>query len=94
MEVFYICNSLSGGGAEKLLNDMLPTMVAKDGLECELLLVTDKNAKYLQKCCLPALTCCYVLEPDEPRTFAGVGPFSGKTGKRGRKKGETMVTMT
>ncbi len=48
MNVLYICGSLSGGGAQKLLNDMLPIMAAKDGLECELLLVTDKNAKYLQ----------------------------------------------
>ena len=48
MKVLYICNSLIGGGAEKLLNDLLPVMSQTTILECELLLLTDKNAKYLQ----------------------------------------------
>ena len=44
MKILYIIDSLSGGGAEKLLHDILPRI--KMNHECEVLLLTDKNDKY------------------------------------------------
>lgn len=46
MKVLYINNGLASGGVEKLLNDMLPRINAS-GNYCELLILFDNNAKYL-----------------------------------------------
>ena len=45
MNILYVINSLVGGGAEKLMNDMLP-IVKKTGNNCELLVFDLNNAKY------------------------------------------------
>lgn len=46
MKILYIINSLCGGGAEKLMNDLLPRL-KNSGYDCELLVLTLKNEKYL-----------------------------------------------
>lgn len=45
MRLLFVCDSLIGRGAEKLLNDLLPLL--KENHTCELLILTDKNAKYM-----------------------------------------------
>lgn len=45
MKILYVINSLIGGGAEKLLNDILP-LIKKDGVECVVLVLDLKNAVY------------------------------------------------
>lgn len=45
MKILFVNNGLAGGGAEKLLNDMLPILKQKH--ECSLLLLSDKDEKYL-----------------------------------------------
>lgn len=45
LRILFTCDSLIGRGAEKLLNDMLPLL--KLNCDCELLILTDENAKYL-----------------------------------------------
>ena len=47
MRVLFVCNGLAGGGAEKLLNDLLPVLRDKNGVVCELLILSKKNEKYL-----------------------------------------------
>lgn len=44
MKLLFIINSLSGGGAEKLMNDMLPLI--QEEHDCTLLLLSNKNDKY------------------------------------------------
>lgn len=44
MKILYLIDSLSGGGAEKLMHDILPRI--KENHECEILLLTQKNDKY------------------------------------------------
>ncbi len=46
MKVLFVINSLCGGGAQKLINDMLP-LINDDTCRCDLLILTDKNQKYL-----------------------------------------------
>lgn len=46
MRILYVINSLSGGGAEKLMNDLLPRLNII-GYDCELLVLTLNNEKYL-----------------------------------------------
>ena len=48
MKILFVCNSLGGGGAQKLLNDLLPILVHKEGIEAELLLITKNDDKYSQ----------------------------------------------
>lgn len=48
MRILYICNGLAGGGAEKLLHDMLPILKQKVGFYCELLILYKDNEKYLE----------------------------------------------
>jgi glycosyltransferase involved in cell wall biosynthesis len=45
MKILYIINSLCGGGAEKLMNDLLPR-IKNTGYDCELLVLTLKDEKY------------------------------------------------
>ena len=47
MKVLFVTNNLSGGGAEKLLNDMLPVL-KKDNYDVSVLILSDKNEKYLE----------------------------------------------
>lgn len=44
MRILFVIDSLSGGGAEKLMSDMLP-LIQKNNI-CELLLLTKRNDKY------------------------------------------------
>jgi hypothetical protein len=44
MKILYVIDSLSGGGAEKLMNDLLPLM--KENHNCDLLMLTEKGDKY------------------------------------------------
>ncbi len=46
MKILYIISSLIGGGAEKLMNDLIP-QIKSLGHECELLVLTLENEKYL-----------------------------------------------
>lgn len=46
MRVLFVIPSLAGGGAEKLINDLLPRLVEKD-IDCELLIFNKNKAKYL-----------------------------------------------
>lgn len=41
-----LIDSLSGGGAVKLLSDLLPILKYKYKIVCNVLLLTDKNDKY------------------------------------------------
>lgn len=43
MRVLHVINSLSSGGAEKLIEETLPLMNKIEGIEAEVLLLTDKN---------------------------------------------------
>ncbi|MGY4687975.1 glycosyltransferase [Petrotoga sp. DB-2] len=43
MKILHIINSLGSGGAEKLIEDLLPLMNNTDGVKVDLLLLTDKN---------------------------------------------------
>ena len=45
VRILFVNDSLVGGGAERLLNDLLP-MINEDNY-CELLILTDENQKYL-----------------------------------------------
>lgn len=45
MKILYINDSLSGGGAEKLLSDFLPLI--HEEVDCELLILTSENEKYM-----------------------------------------------
>ena len=44
MRILYVIDSLCGGGAEKLMNDMIPIINKKH--YCELIILYDKNDKY------------------------------------------------
>ena len=46
MRILFVIDSLVGCGAEKLMNDLLP-ILNNDNCVCELLILTDKNQKYL-----------------------------------------------
>lgn len=46
MKILYVISSLCGGGAEKLMNDLLPR-IKNTGYDCELLVLTLKDEKYL-----------------------------------------------
>lgn len=46
MNILFINNELSYGGAEKLLNDLLPRL-QNDGISCRLLILTRKGEKYI-----------------------------------------------
>lgn len=46
MRILFVINGLAGGGAEKLMNDMLP-LINGDTYTCDLLILTDKGQKYL-----------------------------------------------
>lgn len=48
MKILFVCGSLGGGGAQKLLNDLLPILIHKERIEAELLLITKKDDKYSQ----------------------------------------------
>lgn len=48
MRILFISNLLSYGGASKLLYDLLPRMKEK-GYDCELLILTDKQSKYIDE---------------------------------------------
>lgn len=48
MKILYVINSLCGGGAEKLMNDLLP-LLKNSGYDCELLVLTLKDEKYLSE---------------------------------------------
>ena len=43
MKVLHIINNLGAGGAEKLLEDLIPLMNKTENLEADILLLTDKN---------------------------------------------------
>ena len=43
MRIIHIINSLSSGGAEKLIEECVPIMNDRDGVEVEVLLLTDKK---------------------------------------------------
>jgi len=45
--VLFAIPSLAGGGAEKLLNDLIP-MLNNGQYECELVILSDRNEKYLE----------------------------------------------
>jgi len=47
-KVLHIINNLGSGGAEKLIEDTLPILNKKEGVEVELLLLTDKNNVFLE----------------------------------------------
>lgn len=47
MKILFVNNGLAGGGVEKLLNDMLP-LINESRNYCELLILFDGNAKYLE----------------------------------------------
>lgn len=44
-KLLFVINSLGGGGAQKLINDMLP-FFQKDGYVCDLLILTNNEDKY------------------------------------------------
>lgn len=46
MRVLFVIPSLAGGGAEKLINDLVP-LLSNKGIECDVLIFTINNAKYL-----------------------------------------------
>ena len=48
MRILFISDLLSYGGASKLIYDLLPRM-KKKGNDCELLILTDKNSKYIDE---------------------------------------------
>ena len=48
MKILFLSDLLAYGGASKLIYDLLPRMVAK-GHECELLILTDDNSKYVEE---------------------------------------------
>lgn len=43
MKILHIINNLGSGGAEKLLEEMIPLMNQTDNIEVDILLLTDKN---------------------------------------------------
>ena len=43
-KILFVCNGLIGGGAEKLLNDLLP--IIKSRFSCDLFIFSDYNSKY------------------------------------------------
>lgn len=45
IKVLYVMDHLAGGGAEKLLNDLLPL---NDGFITDVLILTEKNGKYIE----------------------------------------------
>ena len=45
MKILFVNNGLAGGGAEKLINDLLP--IINKNHECNLLILSDKDEKYL-----------------------------------------------
>lgn len=48
MKILFLSDLLSYGGASKLIFDLLPRM-AKEGNECELLILTDDHSKYVDE---------------------------------------------
>ena len=46
MNILFVNNELSYGGAEKLINDLLPRL-QKDGIHCQVLILTRKGEKYI-----------------------------------------------
>ena len=46
MNLLFVNNEISYGGAEKLINDLLP-MFKEDGINCELLILTRQGEKYI-----------------------------------------------
>lgn len=49
MKILHIINNLGSGGAEKLIEDLLPLMNNKEGINVDLLLLTDKNNVFDKK---------------------------------------------
>ncbi len=49
MRILFVITGLVSGGAEKLINDMLPIINGLDGYECQLLVLSDKDERYLQQ---------------------------------------------
>jgi hypothetical protein len=49
MKILHIINRLGPGGAEKLIEDLLPLMDNTDGIKVDLLLLTDKNNVFDKK---------------------------------------------
>ena len=43
MKILFIIGTLGGGGAEKLLRDILPLFNTYHNIECELLVISDKE---------------------------------------------------
>lgn len=43
MKVLHLINNLGSGGAEKLLEDLIPLMNKRENIEADILLLTDKN---------------------------------------------------
>lgn len=47
MKILFVSIGLGGGGAEKLISDLMPMLNGHNGISCELLILTDKEEKYL-----------------------------------------------
>ncbi|HHX96664.1 MAG TPA: glycosyltransferase, partial [Clostridia bacterium] len=49
MKVLHIINGLGAGGAERLISDIIPLMNRKNGVEVEVLLLTDEKNVFKEK---------------------------------------------
>ncbi len=47
MKILFLIDSLAGGGAEKLIHDLLPLLNSQKGCACELLILSEQGEKYL-----------------------------------------------
>lgn len=76
MRILYVIPSLAGGGAEKLLNDLIP-LIKGEEFDCDLLILSDRNEKYLKT--LETARIKIIVMPPEIKTHASSFLFVRKT---------------
>ncbi len=60
MKILFIIGTLGGGGAEKLLRDILPLFNTYHNIECELLVISDKDDKYSKQLISQGVSCTFL----------------------------------
>lgn len=62
MNILFVCNGLAGGGAEKLLSELLPIMKEQYKIRCDILILHNKNEKYIEYLQSKGISICVVPE--------------------------------
>lgn len=60
MKILFVTRTLGGGGAEKLLIDILPSFNTYNNAECELLVISDKDDKYSKQLISQGISCTFL----------------------------------